>query len=213
MKKNYKHNVFVISVAALAFVSGIAGARRAEALEVGEDPIQKLSIPLKKTDKGMVTDDEDPLAAQALVADHHIESIRIDREETLEAYFKKYDSPLQGHGKVFIEVADRYGLDYRLLPAIAGMESTFCKRILPNSYNCWGWGIYGNNAIYFSSFEEGIEKVGKGIHDGYVVKGIDTPEKMAPIYTPPNPHNWLNGVTKFMNEMDKTNVSSKLVVK
>ncbi len=205
-----KHNIFVISMATFAFVSGIVHNNMAEA------KILPLQLVQSEDDESNADEEADPPATKAVIADHYIEYKEINREESLEALFEKYDSPLKGKSKVFIEVADKYNLDYRLLPAIAGMESTFCKRILPKSYNCWGWGIHGNNAIYFNSFEEGIEKVGKGIHDGYTAKGLDTPEKMARVYTPPNPHNWLKGVTKFMNEIENINNkenSPKLVVK
>ena len=39
------------------------------------------------------------------------------------------------------------GLDYRLVPAISGVESTFGKHIPDNSYNAYGWanGNYSLN--------------------------------------------------------------------
>ena len=134
--------------------------------------------------------------------EHGITSRKVDRREVLKAFLEKYNSPMIDSVDTFISVADKYNLDYRLLPAISCMESTCGNRILPNSYNAWGWGIYGNNAIYFKSFDEGIETVGKGIYEGYVKKGLDTPAKMAPIYTPPRPGHWLNGVSHFISQMD-----------
>ncbi|MFC1625101.1 hypothetical protein ACFL15_01890, partial [Patescibacteria group bacterium] len=62
--------------------------------------------------------------------------------------------------------------------------------------------IYGNNAIYFESWEDGIETVAKGIRENYFSKGFNTPEKMAPIYTPPNSANWLYAVRGFMYRID-----------
>ncbi len=127
----------------------------------------------------------------------------VDRTEVLEKFLEKYDSPLTGQAEIFVKVADEKGLDYRLLPAISCMESTCGKFMIPGTYNAWGWGIYGDNVIGFSSWEEAIEKVGDGISKGYAQKGLDTPEKMAPVYTPPNPVNWRNGVRFFMNQMDE----------
>lgn len=141
---------------------------------------------------------------------HEFESTTVNRVEVLEKFFKKYDSPLAESADTFVAVADRYDMDYRLLPAISCLESGCGKVLIPGTYNAWGWGIYGDQYIGFESWEHGIEEVGKGIYHGYVLKGIDTPAKMAPIYTPPRPQHWLNGVTHFMSQMDE--VSNELAV-
>lgn len=122
---------------------------------------------------------------------------------TLEKFFKKYNSPLINHAETFVLVAERYNMDYKLLPSIACMESTCAKFLINGSYNPFGWGIYGSNVVRFKNYDEAIETVGKGIYTGYVLKGADTPEKIAPIYTPPNHRNWLSGVRYFSNEIDK----------
>ncbi len=135
-------------------------------------------------------------------ADHKIEHTVVNREENLRKFFAKYDSELANHVDTFVAVADEYGHDYRLLPAISCMESGCAKAYRVGTYNVFGWGIYGNNHINFASFDDAIQTVGKGIYDGYVVKGADTPEKMAPIYTPPNSRHWLSGVRFFMAEIE-----------
>jgi hypothetical protein len=127
----------------------------------------------------------------------------VDRVEVLEKFLEKYKSPLIAEAKTFVETADEKGLDYRLLPAISCMESGCGKVLIPGTYNAWGWGIYGNNVIGFASWAEGIEKVGEGISKNYAQRGLDTPEKMAPVYTPPNSINWRNGVRSFMSQMDE----------
>ena len=131
-----------------------------------------------------------------------VEYKKVNREEVLAAFFEDLKSPLKPNAKKFIEVADKYGLDYRLLPAISCMESTCGKRIIPESYNPFGWGIYGTTHIAFASFDEAIETVGKGLAENYVSKGFDTPREIAPIYTPPNHVNWLNGVNYFYSRME-----------
>jgi len=62
--------------------------------------------------------------------------------------------------------------------------------------------VHGNSAIYFESFDDAIETVGKGISEKYVSRGLDTPEKMAPVYTPPNSINWKNGVNFFISKIE-----------
>ena len=120
----------------------------------------------------------------------------------LEEFFDKYNSPLKSHSQDFVDTAEKYGLDYKLLPAIACMESSCGKNLIQESYNPFGWGIYGNQAIYFKDYTEAIDTVGKGISENYVAKGYDTPEEIAPIYTPPNHVKWLSGVRFFINEIE-----------
>ena len=66
------------------------------------------------------------------------------RTANLKYFFRKYNSPLYDHAQTFVDFADKYQFDYRLLPAIAMQESNLCKYIYEGSYNCWGWGIYGS---------------------------------------------------------------------
>ena len=41
-------------------------------------------------------------------------------------------------------------------------------------------------------------------------KGYDTPEEIAPIYTPPNHRNWLAGVSYFIDKMDETSEGMRI---
>src|SRR3972149_9031910 len=74
-----------------------------------------------------------------------------NRVEILESFLESYDSPLVPFARDFVESADRYNLDWRLVASIAGLESTFGKHVPASSYNGWGWGIYGNNVTRFNS--------------------------------------------------------------
>jgi len=132
-----------------------------------------------------------------------VEFKQVNRKEALEKFFEKYDSPLKSNAETFVKVADEYGIDYRLIPSISCMESTCGKFLIEGSYNPFGWGIYGDNVIYFKDYDEAIKTVGKGLNKGYFAKGFNTVEKIAPIYTPPNSVNWKNGVSFFMNEISK----------
>ena len=125
------------------------------------------------------------------------------RVEVLERFFEKYNSPLKDSAAVFVKTAEKYNIDYKILPAISCMESTCGKYVIPNTYNPFGWGIYGKKYIAFSSFDEAIEKVGEGLNKGYFSKGLNTISKMAPVYTPPNSYHWTSGVTYFMYKMEE----------
>lgn len=117
-------------------------------------------------------------------------------------YLRRYKSPLQPHADEIVRVSDKYGLDWRLLVAIAQQESNLCKKIPSNSFNCWGFGIYGNKVTRFDSFQAGLETVAKALKRDYVDKGLDTPEKIMAKYTPPSQGDWAHGVNKFLEDID-----------
>lgn len=121
----------------------------------------------------------------------------------LQKYLRKYNSPLYDYADKIVYYSDQYNLDYRLLVAIAGQESTFCRFIPHNSYNCWGWGIYGDNVIRFSDYEEGIKTVAKGIKENYVDKGLITTEEIMKIYTPSSKGSWSSAIRYFFHHIEK----------
>lgn len=120
------------------------------------------------------------------------------RVEKLEGYLNSYKSPLAEYSFYFIYCADRYGIDWKLLPAITGIESTFGKRIPFGSYNAYGWG---NGLSRFKSWEESINHVTKALAEKYVARGLDTPREISPVYCPPNPA-WGSKVEHFMAKIE-----------
>lgn len=130
-----------------------------------------------------------------------VEFKKVNRKEALTKFFEKYDSPLKNDVDVFIQEADKYGIDYRIIPSISCMESTCGKKLIDGTYNPFGWGIYGDNVTYFNDYSHAIKTVAEGLNKGYFSKGLNTIEKIAPVYTPPNSQNWRNGVTFFMNQI------------
>jgi len=92
------------------------------------------------------------------------------RVKILRDYLNQYNSPLVEYAPIFVKYADKYSLDWKLVAAISGVESTFGQQIPYNSYNGWGWGIYGTNMIYFTSWEDGIKTVSEGLRENYINK-------------------------------------------
>lgn len=131
----------------------------------------------------------------------HFEAKKMDqRAEILQAYLNRYDSPLKGQAQDFIDAADTYGLDWKLVPAIAGVESTFGK-FIPGGYNAWGWGVYGTQAIYFDSWRDGIFTVSEGLKKNYIGRGLNDPYAINKMYsTSPA---WGSHVTYFLEDMEK----------
>lgn len=126
------------------------------------------------------------------------------RARIIEDFFKSYNSPLAKFARDFVNIADKYNLNYRLLPAISMQESNGGKRVIADSYNPFGYGIYGGSVLRFSSWEESIEKVGKGLRENYLSLGLETPEKIMVKYNPPslaNGGSWAKGVSSFMEEL------------
>lgn len=124
------------------------------------------------------------------------------RVAMLKQYLTIYNSPLIPYAGKIVEAADKYGLDFRLITAIAQQESNLCKIIPYNSYNCWGWGITGSSTLYFDSYEDGINTVSKGLKENYIDQGYTTPSEIMSKYTPLSNGSWAHGVNTFLGDME-----------
>jgi hypothetical protein len=123
----------------------------------------------------------------------------------IQKYLKHYSSSLEPYSQIIVNISDKYSLDYRLLVAIAQQESNLCKKIPDNSYNCWGFGIYGDKVTRFDNFPQAMEAVAKTLKRNYIEKGLDTPEKIMAKYTPPSVEKggpWAKGVSMFLEELE-----------
>ncbi|MBP7967684.1 hypothetical protein KAZ66_05450 [Candidatus Woesebacteria bacterium] len=129
-------------------------------------------------------------------------SVKDKRVAILKAFFRRHDSPLYEHAEYVVKVSDENGLDYRLIPAISMQESGACKVIPINSYNCWGWGIYGNTVTRFSSYPEALDTVARGLKKYYIDKGLRTPEEIMRKYNPSSNGSWAFGVNTFIDVLE-----------
>jgi hypothetical protein len=120
-----------------------------------------------------------------------------ERPLILKNFLNSYNSPIADYSQALVNTADKYDIDWKLVTAIAGVESTFGKRIPINSYNAYGWA---NGNYYFISWENSIEIVTKALREKYYDRGADTVIKIAPIYAPPS-STWAWKVNYFMNEI------------
>lgn len=118
----------------------------------------------------------------------------------LRDFLNKYNSPLTDSADEFVFYADKYDLDYRLVAAISGIESTFGRQIPYNTYNAWGWGIYGTNMYYFDSWEDGIQTISEGLRTKYIDKwGAQNIYQIGKFYAA-SP-TWAQRVVFFMNKI------------
>ncbi len=102
------------------------------------------------------------------------------KKAVIKKVLNRYDSPLTENADTFIEACVKYDLDCYLLPAIAGLESTFGKFIYPDSHNPFGWG---RGYIVFSQWEDAINAVAKGLRERYVNRGAQDTVQIGRIYS------------------------------
>lgn len=80
------------------------------------------------------------------------------RAARIEAYFGTWNLPLAKHSEFMVEMADKYDLDWRLIPAIGMRETTGGKFACYN--NPFGWG---SCKIKFDTFEQAIETLARNL--------------------------------------------------
>lgn len=125
------------------------------------------------------------------------------RPEIIRQYLNKYESPLEPYSNLIVNLSDQYNFDYRWLVAIAQQESGLCLHIPENSYNCWGWGIYGDKVTRFDSYEDALRRIAPQFTKIFL-KGSHSldPAEVMKTYTPPSDGSWANGVSTFFDNLD-----------
>lgn len=124
------------------------------------------------------------------------------RIELVANFFQKYNPELIPFAQKVVDSADKYDLDFRLVPAIAMQESNLCKKAPKDTFNCWGFGIYGKNVKKFKSYSNAIDAVTKTLASDYRQQGLITPEQIMKKYTPQSRGSWAKGVSHFMNQLN-----------
>ena len=125
------------------------------------------------------------------------ESSAVDlRVQALKNVFAKYNSPLVESAEFYVKRADEHGIDWKLLPAIAGLESTFGNRMIDATHNAYGWG---SGKIYFESWDDGINTILGSLRTRYIDRGATTVYEIGSIYA--ESPTWAVRVEYFMNEI------------
>lgn len=153
--------------------------------------------------------------ASALAADQSspsatataLDPARLPLAADIDTYLAGKGSPMAGQGAAFVASGSRWGVDPRLLVAIAGGESSF-GQITCAPFNAWGWGC-PNGPYRFTSWADGIEAVTRGLRTGYLAEGRTTVAaihaKYAPIGAGNDPtglnNNWTINVSRFLTEL------------
>lgn len=127
------------------------------------------------------------------------------RAEIVAGFLSRYNSPLkpaEEYGQMLVAAADRYGLDYRLLPAIMMQESNLCKASDPAIHNCLGFGIHKGGTLAFDSYEESFDRAARELKERYIDIGLVTPEQIMTKYTPSSNGSWAKSVNQWIAEME-----------
>lgn len=152
-----------------------------------------------------------PIAASALDGSEQVLGATIQAADArallLTSYLKKHESPLGEYASYIIDRAEAYGIDYRLVPAIAMCESGGGKRIpTKDSFNAWGVAVYTGtlSGKKFENWMYAIDWVSKYVKEKYHDHGLTDLVDMGAKWAPPsveNGNSWANCVDFFMNEM------------
>jgi hypothetical protein len=99
---------------------------------------------------------------------------RTQQIQGLVAYLKRVASPIanEHYASLIIDLANQQGVDFRIIVALIGTESGWCKA--PIYYNCFGY----LNKVHYTSFDDAfnhlIPKISKQyfIHYGWNLQGF-----------------------------------------
>lgn len=148
-----------------------------------------------------------PLAHQSLIDVNDIKQLQEDKTRIIiESVLKRYNSPMVGESENFVKACTKYQINCYLLPAIAGLESSFGKFIYPNSYNPFGWG---RGYMVFNSWSEGFDTVANGLKNNYIKKGVETTEEIGRIYS--ESPTWASRVNFFIDQFEKEEAKMTLL--
>lgn len=149
-------------------------------------------------DAGASQEDAAPPATDDTVSDGSGDvSLASDRDVFIAQWGPRIDaylagSAMTGQGPVFAAAAWDYGIDPRISPAIATVESglgSYC--FLP--YNAWGWGSYS-----WGGWSDAIYGHVGGFSRGYG-STLDYDDALS--YCPSNPDSWYNSVLSQMAQI------------
>jgi hypothetical protein len=117
------------------------------------------------------------------------------------------DSPMLPYAQLIITEADKYHMDYRIVPAIAMCESNLGKHIpSSDSYNAWGIAVYTGqqNGAKFANWEQAIIWVNKYLFNKFIGQKIVDVKDIGAIWAPPSVekgHSWANCVESFIRKI------------
>lgn len=95
------------------------------------------------------------------------------RLQRIRSFFRKRKCPAQRYAAEFVNAADRYRLDWRLLPSLALVESSGGKAFINN--NIFGWDSCRQR---FTTVQAGIHTVAERLANSPLYQGKSLDEKL-----------------------------------
>jgi hypothetical protein len=125
----------------------------------------------------------------------------------LQNFLTTHQSPMAPYSDLIVSLADRNGIDFRLVVSIAMCESNAGKRMpKKDSFNAWGIAVYtnGTSGKAFRDWPHALEWVSAYIKEKYYDIGLVELRDISAKWAPPsveNGYSWSNCVESFMTEI------------
>lgn len=119
------------------------------------------------------------------------------RPAELAEFLLKNKCPKPYYIKEYLNAADKYKIDFRLLPAISVQESGCGRNACGDGIRRWGFGSC--NGYNFKTVAQGIDYVSNALANGNYYRGKTVTQKLK-TYNKENP-NYFNEVEGLMNQM------------
>jgi len=152
-------------------------------------------IPSIKDEIFLSENGQDPILTEVQNKRMEEEVALMSEVKRVEQLYKKYNAPMADNAEYLVRTSKKYGVDYKLIVAISIIESGGGK-VCFRSYNPFGWGKKD-----FSSFDEAILTVVKGISNGYYKRGLNTVEEIGPVYNAGDVNGWINKINNVIAEI------------
>jgi hypothetical protein len=125
----------------------------------------------------------------------------------VESFLKDHRSPMSPYAGLIVSEADRLGLDFRLIPAIAMCESNAGKHMpKKKEFNFAGIAVYTgqNEGKAFDSWEHAITWVSEYVKSRYYDRGLTDLKDIGAIWAPPSVEagdSWAKCVESFQTDI------------
>ncbi len=132
----------------------------------------------------------------------NVQSVDMDsqiKKQAIITVLEKHNSPLADEAEAFMITARALELDPYLLPAIAGVESSFGQRYIKSTHNVFGYGV---GRIPFDNFADGIAKVGYALRFKYINRGASNLAQIGHRYAGGST-TWAPKVQNYINAFEK----------
>lgn len=137
-----------------------------------------------------------------------------ERAAKIDAFFSERGAPLAGYGMDMVQDADKYGIDWRLVAAIATNESSGGIQECPAKNGVKTYDSFGYNGCHstFRSYDDAIDTVSRDLAGEIpsTAKYYDnkTISQIIDVYNPPAYNaNYKHLVLWTMNKIASTDVS------